>query len=146
MLYLLMRKNDEKRLSEAKGFKTIFDAEWRYLINSAFQKRKHVQDLNKVTIIPETQDLVKLRKYLIEEMRDATDYMRQDPDPATFQWLAKVVMCRLLLFNKRRVAEVEDLTVEAFLKRPAWKDCEEFEKALTPTERQLAKRQVYLSF
>ena len=141
-----IRKKDERKLSEAKDFKIRFDSEWRYLINSAFRKRKHVQDLNKVTVIPETQDLVKLRKYLIEEMRDAVDCMRQDPNPATFQWLAKVVMSRLLLFNKRRVAEVEDLTVEAFVKRPAWKDTEEFELALTQTERQLAKRQVYLSF
>lgn len=49
-------------------------------------------------------------------------------------------MCRLILFNKRRVAEVEDLPVEDFQKRPKWTSTEEFEESLTDMEKTFAKR------
>ena len=65
---MAIRADNERMLTESKNFKLLFDAEWPYVVNSAARKRKHVRDLNKPAIIPETQDLVKLRKYLLEEM------------------------------------------------------------------------------
>ena len=137
-----IRCSNSQMLKEANDFKILFDAEWGYVVNSAFRKKKHIRDLNKTVNIPETEDLVKLRRYLIGEMKEKTDLLRQDPNPSIFKWLAKVTMCRLLLFNKRRVAEVENLTVENYINRPHWKDSEEFEKALTVAEKQFAMRQV----
>lgn len=135
-----IRNSDDQKLKEANDFKILFDAEWKYVVNAVCRKKKNARDVNKITLIPETQDLVKLRKYLLEEMKDTTDYLAQEPNAAAFQWLGKITLCRLILFNKRRVAEVEDLTVESFTKRPVWRDTEEFERALTHTEKQLAKR------
>lgn len=56
--------------------------------------------------------------------------------------LAQLTMCRLILFNKRRRAEVKDLKVCEYLKRPNWKDEDngEFGLALSEVDRLLADR------
>ncbi|XP_052255303.1 uncharacterized protein LOC127861006 [Dreissena polymorpha] len=131
--------NDDM-LKESRDFKQLFDAEWRYIVNAPAIRRQNINSQNKPKVIPETQDLVLLRNYLMKELRETVDQMKQKPTAAGFQWLAKVTMCRLILFNKRRVAEVEDLMVHDFNNRPSWTDSEEFQLSLSHMEKELAKR------
>lgn len=135
-----VRKNDETMLNASKNFKHLFDSEWGYRVNAPSRKRKRVANLNKPSKIPSTSDLVKFRDFLIFEMKESEQIVESTQDHLAWNRLAKATMCRLILFNKRRVAEVDDLPVEDFQKRPKWTSTEEFEESLTDMEKTFAKR------
>lgn len=135
-----VRKNDETMLNASKNFKHLFDSEWGYRVNAPSRKRKRVANLNKPSKIPSTSDLVKFRDFLIFEMKESEQIVESTQDHLAWNRLAKATICRLILFNKRRVAEVEDLPVEDFQKRPKWTSTEEFEESLTDMEKTFAKR------
>ena len=136
-----VRRNDNTMLLEAKNFKHLFDSEWGYRVNAPSRKRKKVTDLNKPSKLPNTSDLVIFRDFLLKEMKESEESLiKSNKDPSAWSHLAKATMCRLILFNKRRVAEVEDLPLEDFLKRPKWTSTGEFEDSLTEMEKIFAKR------
>lgn len=54
-----IRCNSVNMAEEAKLFKVLFDAEWKYLVNAPMRRKKAACDLNKLQSIPETSDLVK---------------------------------------------------------------------------------------
>ncbi|KAH3838344.1 hypothetical protein DPMN_111752 [Dreissena polymorpha] len=57
------------------------------------------------------------------------------PNPGSWTRLAKATMCRLYIFNIRRIAEVEDMLLEAYQNRPEWTGTEEFRASLSDTEK-----------
>ena len=78
----------------------------------------------------------------MSKMQHHLAILQSDPESTSWLELAKLTMCRLILFNKRRRAEVKDLTVEAFMKRPNWKDdtSKEIMMSLSETDKLLSQR------
>jgi transcription initiation factor IIE alpha subunit len=68
--------------------------------------------------------------------------MKQKKNASDWHQLAILTMTRLILFNKRRRAEVKDLKVEEYVNRPKWHEqaAGEMAMALSATGRMLAKR------
>ena len=54
-------------------------------------------------------------------MVECQSQLTRNPHTATWTRLAKLTMTRLIMFNKRRRAEVKDLTVKQYMERPNWK-------------------------
>ena len=96
----------------------------------------------KVKTIPLTENLLTLKSYISESMVNAADALMKIPTAAVWTRLAKLTLCRLILFNKRRRAEVKDLKLEDFQSRPDWQHEQrgEFEMALSTSDRIMAKR------
>ena len=96
----------------------------------------------KVETIPLTEDLLKLRNYMLKEMKNESVSLLKEPCAENWTRLAKLTLCRLILFNKRRRAEVKDLKLEEFETRPNWQDEHrgEFKMALTTSARMLSER------
>jgi hypothetical protein len=137
-----LRNNDERRNHEAGNFKKLLDAEWNYRINAVAEKRLNTEKRQTVTTIPLTDDLVALQKFIVNGIKETAKDLKNLISPTAWTYLAKLVMCRLILFNKRRRAEVKDLKVEQYINRPNWKDdaSGELQIALTPTDKMLAER------
>ena len=59
--------------------------------------------------------------------------------------LGQLTMCRLIMFNKRRRAEVKDLKLEDYNNRPKWNQNvnQEIKMALSETDALLANRYGY---
>ncbi|OWF40515.1 hypothetical protein KP79_PYT19054 [Mizuhopecten yessoensis] len=98
----------------------------------------------KVQTIPLTEDLKTLTAFIICNMNQASTALREHPMACDWTKLAKLTMCRLILFNKRRRAEVKDLKVDDYETRPNWQDDQsgEFEMALSSADKLLASRYV----
>ncbi|XP_052264132.1 uncharacterized protein LOC127867138 isoform X19 [Dreissena polymorpha] len=135
-----VRRNSNEMAEETRLFKVLFDAEWKYRVNAPMTRQKTVRDMNKLTCIPETDDLVKFRDYIKQIIENEVRVLRACPNPGSWTRLAKATMCRLYIFNKRRIAEVEDMLLEAYQNRPEWTGTEEFRASLSDTEREFAKR------
>ena len=68
--------------------------------------------------------------------------LKQCSSPVDWTKLAKLTLARLILFNKRRRAEVKDLQVDDLLNRPKWAVdfTGEMELTLSDADKLLASR------
>lgn len=142
---MAIRLSDEQMGKDASGFQVLYNAEWRKRVNSILKKRKDNLVVAKRNDIPLTTDLVLFRDYLSERLQVLTERLPTLPagvlKATEWQELSKVLLCRLILFNKRRVSEISDLPISAYTSRPRWtEDSEEMNSALTEMEHEMAKR------
>lgn len=95
----------------------------------------------KVKTIPLTEYLQLLRSYILKSMTIAVKSLQKISCAEVWTRLAKLTLCRLIIFNKRR-AEVKDLKVTEFESLPNWQQEQrgEFEMALSTSDRMLAQR------
>jgi len=97
---------------------------------------------SKINPIPLMQDLQLFREYLLRNIHTTSAELQAHHRPEDWVFLAKLVLSRLILFNKRRRSEVRELKVEEYLARPNWNDDDggEMDLALSRTDRLLAER------
>ena len=137
-----LRDTDYQAQTDASDFKKLIETEWNLRVNRTALRCIQKEKRSKVAPIPLTEDLQKFRNYLLIQIRDLSEQLKRQCDAKTWVKLAKCTMSRLILFNKRRRAEVRELKVDEYINRPNWKDDVngEMGKALTPTDRLLANR------
>ena len=136
-----LRKEDNRMVDEATRFKQLFEAEWMYRINKVAAKRKSKTDMKKKPKIPLVEDLMNLRSFVMQRCVSLSNELQVSPSPACWTELCRTLLVRLVMFNKRRVAEVCELDMETYLERPAWTESDmEFEEAMTPLEKKFAQR------
>lgn len=139
---MALRMGDKQQSEEALNFKKLHKSEWNFRVNSPAVKCINVQKRTKTSSIPLTEDLQHLRQYIMVNMKFLTPKVDKTPTSADWTRLAKLTMSRLILFNKRRRAEVKDLKVKDYLERPQWQSdtADEMELALSPVDKMLASR------
>lgn len=137
-----LRKGEDQKLQEAENFKRLFTLEWNFRVNSVFQKMTNTINRQKVKTIPLTEDLQKLRTFVLSSMHEASTSLQKNGTSESWSRLAKLTLCRLILFNKRRRAEVKDLKLGEFETRPNWQEEQsgEFKMALSTSDKLLAER------
>ena len=137
----LRHSNDEK-LEEAQRFRTLFKSEWNYRVNCVAEKKINKRKRSSVQTIPLISDLHKLREHIEKSMADTYDALKFYKLPCDWSKLAKLTLCRLIMFNKRRRSEVREITVEDYVQRPSWHEEQhgEMEMALSVTDKLLATR------
>jgi hypothetical protein len=141
---IALRDNNTTKAKQSSGFSKRHSAEWNFRVNSGAVKRMNNEKRLRTPVIPITEDLVKLRSHVIVQMNNLLHSVASSHQPPDWLSLAKFTMSRLILFNKRRRAEVRDLKVEEYIHRPQWHQqaAGEMELALSATDRLLAKRLV----
>ena len=127
------KTNDKE---EARSFQYLFEAHWNNRVSCVARRRQRLRLLNKPALIPLTSDLVMLKDWLIKEMQTCLKNDSSDD----LKWMVQLTMVRILIFNKRRVSEVEEMKVSDFLNRMDNVDNEEILAALDISERLLAQR------
>jgi len=97
---------------------------------------------SKPPTIPLTEDLKKFRAFVLKNMESLSQKLIKHHRPQDWVLLDKFVISRLILFNKRRRAEVRELKVSEYLARPNWKGngSDEMSLALSPVDRLLSQR------
>ena len=140
-----IRANDDVRKKDAKNFLDLFAAEWTNKISAVANRRMALKQLNKPILTPITEDLVTLSQWLSQEIKNIVDV--QQPTSAQCKRLASLLLVKIVIFNKRRISEVQELLVEDYTNRSKVQDVrEETLNSLGTSERTLAKRfvmQVY---
>lgn len=68
-----------------------------------------------------------------------TDIQQNDNNVKTYRVLTEAIFCNLLLFNRRRVGELQRIPLQIYLNHHNSTWSKEFEKILTPSEKVLIK-------
>ena len=137
-----VRSKDDEQLKEASDFRKLLDSECTYRVNCFAVNQLNVHKRLHLHPIPLTEDLLAVRNYVSKAMVECQSQLTRNPHTATWTRLAKLTMMRLIMFNKRRRAEVKDLTVKQYMERPNWKEDStgELAVALSPMDHVLAGR------
>ena len=104
-------------------------------------RTQRLRALNAPNNMPSTEDLVCLKNYVEQEMKLKMKVMK--PSYEQYVQLAHLLIVRIAVFNKRRISEVDQLSITDFENRISGQDIgnnSEIISSLEFSERALLKR------
>ena len=142
---LALRKNSDKELRDAEQFQRLFSSEWNLRVNAIAQKKINHAKRKTVQTLPLTEDLKVLLQYIKSQMTEKMNALICGVNSKDWSDLASLTLCRLILFNKRRRAEVKDLKLQDFTERPDWskQGAEDFSQSMSTTDRIVYNRYAF---
>ena len=127
---------------DAVEFLQLFKLEWVAQISTVCLKTMDTNKFNKVMLLPLTEDLMKVRTFLKQDISKNLKLLNEDHSIESWRALAEALGTRLTIFNRRRGNEVFQVLASRFSDRHKWRDAEmaEIKESLTPLERRLMDR------
>ncbi|KAK4872985.1 hypothetical protein RN001_015014 [Aquatica leii] len=137
-----LRREDTNAIQTLNNFQSLMDMEWTSKISSNALRTLFDRKINAVELLPITEDLLKLNKHLNSHLQMCKEALEQSENYLTWRNLARIVLCKIVLFNKRRSGEISRMTVTNYSSRPNWSQqtASEFQKTFTDLEKQLFNR------
>lgn len=136
-----LRDGDTIRDAKLKSFLDLLDLEWSVRISSNAILTLNNKKMNVAKLLPLTSDLVKLNKYVSQQIEYYTDLLtRQSSSKDAWYNLATLTLSRVILFNKRRGGEASRMQLSHYTTQTKWSDesTEEMQNTLSSFEKQLA--------
>ena len=97
-----LREANLERKKEIDMFLELYEIEWGEKITTPAHVNLALKKHNAPNILPITNDLLKLRSYLVEQIENSTQIIENDANQEHFRRLSEVCLARLIMFNKRR--------------------------------------------
>lgn len=122
------------------SFLTLMDLEWNTRISSNALATLYNRKINATQLLPLTSDLMKLSKYLNDEIIKMQESLSECPTIKKWSFLASLTLSKIIIFNKRRSGEASRMTLTDYSSRPNWSNqcTEELKKSLSDFEKKLA--------
>lgn len=133
-----IQNDNEKMQNESNQFKALYDAHWNSKVTHIANRRSKLRQINKPAQLPLAQDLVNFNSFLKEKI--STCIKEEHPDYQSWRETAQLILTWLTLFNRRRISEVQELTIGDFTLRQSDDIDIDIKKCLDTTERALAER------
>ncbi|XP_074039988.1 uncharacterized protein [Leptinotarsa decemlineata] len=130
------------KLDELNVMKKLIEEEWAIEISTEAAQNINVKRFNKPTIVPIAEDLAKLKVYLESILSAAKEHLIQnDKNENAFRAIIEAAYCSLLLFNKRRVGELQRIPLDIY-ERYINEEIEsgDFDMLLSPAEKICIKK------
>ena len=139
---IAIRSVDTDTKQSVDNFIQLHTSEWTDKVSSIALASLRTSKFNAPTILPVTEDLVKLKAYLDDRISVLSAKIDEVRKSSLFRELEEVVMARILIFNKRRSSEVSQLRLQTFVQRPNWTKTvnDEILQSLLPVEKKLLER------
>lgn len=126
---------DKRMRDDCDDFLALFHSSWADTVASSTLRMQKKEKINKAITLPYTDDLLKLTKFLNSEITKETNLM------TSYQKLQKLVLTSLVLYNKRRPAEVADIMKSDYvLSLDSQEDRSEILESLSLEDRAAASR------
>lgn len=132
-----IKKSDRMGRSKGEDFLQLYNSSWGTTVAASTLRMQQQQKVNKAVKLPTSADLVAITKYIQDEVSaelgqaDEVDYNR----------LQKLVLAGLLMYNKRRPAEVADIKISDYrLSFANQEDSEEILDSLSAEDKIVASR------
>lgn len=112
-----INSGDESKAMSAQSFLEVYKTKWNKLVSAGalttLRETKRVKEKN----VPSVQDVKLLNSYMVNAHTVAESKFREHVSAETYAALAKVILGRVILFNRRKPGEVSGLKLEEFLSR-----------------------------
>lgn len=119
----------------------LIDNEWNTRVSSKAAALLQERQRNRPNILPLTEDLIKLTEYIVEKITRLISDIKDNFTMETWFALAKFVLVRIVVFNRKRTGEASRMLVNDFERglKPGSLGTTVL-KTLSSTEQSLAKR------
>ncbi|KAF5279660.1 hypothetical protein FQR65_LT15317 [Abscondita terminalis] len=146
-IHLLLKRNPEfkvqdyeAKIKDLKRFKVLVESQWNFEISSLAMKDLSEKKWNKPVVLPLTKDIVKFRSYILKIAEDNEQILKNDIFNVTaYKNLVDSSLTLTILFNRRRIGDVQYVTIESYLKEYSNSDQIEYLEQLTESEKVLTK-------
>lgn len=127
-------------LQNIKNFKKLIESRWNTEISSLAHKDLQEKQWNKPLLIPLVSDIKKFKDGALDIANNCVKlFFDQKDDQSTYKTLVYCVLSLLILFNRRRIGDVQFLKIKEYeLNRKT--NFVDFETVLTDTEKKLTKK------
>ncbi|XP_074652770.1 uncharacterized protein LOC141907100 [Tubulanus polymorphus] len=105
-------EGDKIMQEEGRDFEVVYRAHWNNTVSCVANRRIKLRKLNQGNTHPVADDLVVFKDWLDSEIDKAL--MIHEPTSKQWKHLAYAVLVRIVLFNRRRISEVEEMIMSDF--------------------------------
>ena len=106
---LVIKEKNPSCIANAKDFLKLYKLEWSGKISTISLNNLDINKFNKVQLLPVTEDLMEVRRYMKQNIVILTEELKKKPTLDTWRLLAELTASRLTIFNRRRGNEVMNL-------------------------------------
>lgn len=139
-LALKKYRQDNECTNKLKILKELIENEWRFEISTIANNDLQQKKWNKPSLIPLAEDLTSLKTYTLRESEKCRSELQQNPlDQKCYRTLVEITYVQLLLLNRRRVGELQRMTVTAYTTNINNRNLSEFDSCITEGEKVLMK-------
>ncbi|XP_060085124.1 uncharacterized protein LOC132564488 [Ylistrum balloti] len=130
---------DTQSGSNADAFLTLCESEWSDDVSIAALQTLSSEKRNKGSILPLTEDITKIQRFLKEKSSSLTAGLEEKFSKQTWDMLNQVTLASVVLFSRRRGGETERITLKNYLdgKKNPTSSLQEIEDSLSPVEKML---------
>lgn len=117
----LPSQNIDRKLTDLKRFKKVIECQWTTELGSLALKDLNEKASTKPKLLPVTEDIIKLKKYLEKIAEEAYMQLKQlkkskrAKDP--YRILAEAVLILAMLHNRKRVGDIQYLELNAYMEQ-----------------------------
>ncbi|KAJ8933558.1 hypothetical protein NQ314_013932, partial [Rhamnusium bicolor] len=130
--------NLEARLKEIKRFRFLVQSQWNNEVSSLALKDLAEKKWNRPVMLPLTEDIMKFRDYILETAEKNVVLLRRDNnDRKSFKKLVDASLAFTILFNRRRIGDVQYVETNSYLGNFTVNNQTEFLEKLTESEKVL---------
>lgn len=126
---------------ETKKFLELYALEWQDRISARALSNLKAKQMNVANALPLTTDLMHLNSFVKSQMENLKTKLEEDKEnKETWLELAKTILCRIILFNKKRAGEASKMKTKDF-REVEWasESSVELQNSFSELEKHLAK-------
>lgn len=139
-MLLKKHRGESEGTKKLECLKKLIENEWRYEISTKANQDMHQKKWNKPSSIPFAEDLLLLKEYLNKQSEELRHILTLNPqNKQAFMILQEVCYVQLILLNRKRVGELQRITLAAYCKHINNTSCTEFQKYVSESEKVLMK-------
>lgn len=112
-----INSGDEGKAMSAQSFLEVYKKEWNKHVSAGALKTLRETKRVKEKSVPFVQDVKLLNSHMVHAHTVAENKFQENVSAETYATLAKVILGRVILFNRRKPGEVSGLKLEEFLSR-----------------------------
>lgn len=135
-----LMEEDQEVIDSIRRFHTLHETKWSELVSHSALSNLSEAKYNKSSRLPLAKDVQKLQVYLGQQVELTKEKLADNPTAGTYAALAKVTLCQVILFNRRREGEVARMTVKNFEDRDMSQLNDDISTGLTEVEKRLCKQ------
>ncbi|XP_056441614.1 uncharacterized protein LOC130379052 isoform X2 [Gadus chalcogrammus] len=130
---------NKKALENVVTFRTLKEKKWDEWVSSHALRNLRESKWNKPLLIPYCEDVVRLHNHIDTERPKYRSNLETAPNKRNWLSLAKLTLCEVIVFNRRREGEVSKMFLTDFLLRNTFASNPDLDLALTDVEKKLCK-------
>lgn len=135
-----LMEEDQQGINSIKMYHKLYETKWSEFVSHSALSNLSEAKYNKSSRIPLARDVQKLHLHLGQQAELAKEKLAGNPSAGTYAALAKVTLCQVILFNRRREGEVSRMTLRNFEDRDMSKLNDDISTGLTEVEKRLCEQ------